>query len=331
MIHLTYYTSLLFSCLHAVYAFCLKQKLTVDEFNTNVVKFQWEYLLVWKGACKVLVVAGAGGFFGAYIMKAAAEKNIPAIGLYHSDAPEGGMNFDICNDTDVENLSHVVKENAPCDIIWLIASHNPDFVGEHPDEAYNINVTRLGYILDRLDKSCVRRFILASSDTVYGESRGAVAFCENDKTEPVNIYGEHKLCAEREVLSRGYTAARFPYMYGKSLCEKKHFFDELLCKLENGERIYMLTDYVRSALSYEQAAEKVIKLLEIPPYNGCVNICGDKAVSKYDIGLEAAALAGVSDGLVVPTNFEQLGIFKEKRAAVLLMNGSLFKNLTKNI
>lgn len=89
----------------------------------------------------------------------------------------------------------------------------------------------------------------------------------------------------------------------------------------------MFSDSLRSALDFDCAARLMIQLAEKKQSVAqVINVCGDEALSKYDIGLRIADKLGVSRSLVKPISIENAeGIFEAKRAASTLMDNSLLK------
>jgi len=69
-------------------------------------------------------------------------------------------------------------------------------------------------MLNACKKNKVKRFILASSVSVYGRARGALD--ESSPANPFNAYGESKLAAEGHVMESGmdYAILRFAPVYG---------------------------------------------------------------------------------------------------------------------
>lgn len=280
----------------------------------------------------MICVAGADGFFGTYI-----QQHIPAssgtqsvLCLNHGKEDNVyspsffNLHFDLKDKKSIYKAAEALSGFDDIRILFLASVHNPDIVKKAPEEAEYINTVCYEAFLDAIKGADIKKLIYASSDTVYGESKNGYIFSETDLTCPINIYGEQKLMAEKITQSYGYTTARYSYMYGPSLTHRKrHFYDEICQKLKNGEKIYMLTDWVRNAITYKKAAEITYKLLLSDKNVNIVNICGNTPLSKYDIGLEAARHIGADPSLVIPCTSDELDIFTEKRANEILMSNSL--------
>ncbi len=285
----------------------------------------------------MICIVGADGFFGSYMQKHILTHNEDEdiICFNHSEIPFSASKrvlnerFELWDKSSIENAARVLSSYEDIKILFLASVHNPDAVKKDPDGAQYINTVCYENFLKEISSLSIRRLIYASSDTVYGESTDGYLFTEKDSPSPINIYGRQKLMAEEITYKYSHTAARFSYMYAPSLLSrKKHFFDEVTDKLRRGEKIYMLTDWVRSALTYQSAAEITYNLLLSESEEKTVNICGNFPLSKYDIGLKAAKSVGCDNSLVVPATKKELNIFTEKRADEILMSNSLAKRIS---
>ncbi len=284
----------------------------------------------------MICIVGADGFFGSYMQKHILTNTTDEriICLNHSSIPysdsERVINerFELWDKNSIKNAAGLISGYENIKILFLASVHNPDAVKKDPDAAQYINTVCYENFLKEISSLSIKKLVYASSDTVYGESTDGYIFTEKDTPSPINIYGRQKLMAEELTYKHSHTAARFSYMYAPSLLlRKKHFFDEVLNKLRRGEKIYMLTDWVRCALTYESAAEITYNLLLSDTKEKTVNICSDYRISKYDIGIEAAKTASCDSSLVVPATKKELDIFTEKRADEILMSNSLAKKI----
>lgn len=281
-------------------------------------------------------VIGASGFLGSYVLKNILEKtedNIIAVAR--------NVETVICNDridwyscdlTDKNStdlLLEKINDYPEKKVIYLAACPNPDMVDKDPVHAWNINVTSVSYFVNAIEN--VKCFFYSSTDSVYGNSIDGYRYKEEDPLSPVNTYGKQKCAAESIVIWRGYNVVRYPYLIASSLSPaKKHFYDIIVDTLTNGNEMEMFKDWYRSALNLDTAASLLIELVEryteaIPKI---LNLCGDNAVSKYDIGLMIADKLGVDRKRIIPITTEKPdGIFETQRAQSTLMDNSKLKKV----
>lgn len=281
----------------------------------------------------MILVMGCG-FLGSCIVKNLIDsaQGGKVIAAYRNEAniPDiPGAEFIRCDVTDINDLKNLKEKcgSEPLKVVYLSAVHNIDYVYKNPLDAARTNIDALGNFLDVNNN--IERIIFASTDCVYGDIPAPFHFKETDETNPVNEYGRQKLRAEKIITEHGGTAVRLPLMIGPTPSPKKGFFDNCSEKLEIGQKIDMLDGYLRSALTFNDAAYCICRLLlkdgAIPPI---INVCGDEDLSKYEIGCRLADYLGVSKELVNYLPEEKGDVFyKEKRAKSALMDNSLIKSV----
>lgn len=281
-------------------------------------------------------IIGANGFLGSYILKSILEKtdenivaccrDISLVGDSLKDERITWKSLDIC---DFEAVNSFCKKYIDEDkkVVYLAAYHNPDLVEKNPKIAWNTNIIALSFFLNAMEN--VSAFYYPSSDSVYGNSIDGKIFNEDDDTNPVNTYGKQKALAERIVTTYGYQVVRYPFLIGTSLLtSKKHFYDYIVENLKSKDGMDMFSDSYRSTISFKQAADYLVELIEMKDKHPIVNISSDKALSKYEVGLIIANKLGLDESLVRPVKVEDSeGIFVAKRASSTIMNNKLLKSI----
>ncbi len=281
-------------------------------------------------------VAGADGFFGAYLIRALMKQGETAVALNHNAPvfPDGerlvNLPFELTDPDSVSRACERLRQYRNIRIVYLIAEHAPDKVKADPARAERINRELYAAFLEALSDCDVTKLFYSSSDTVYGESRDGKVFTEEDAPAPINAYGAQKAEAERITLAQGFSVARFPYLFAPSLTRKRHFFDEITDRLKAGEPVEMFTDYIRSSLPYPTAADYLIRLINADTDETVFNICADEPTSKYDLGRFAAETCGADPALVIPALGSESGVFTETRAKAIVMSNERLKRTLKD-
>ena len=282
------------------------------------------------------LVIGANGFLGRYCIQSILEQtdeNVTATArniqnLENTDRVHWEK-CDIALESEFDRLLSMIKEYDRVKVIFLAAYHNPDLVEANPSHAWDINVTALSRCLNKMP--FVERLFYASTDSVYGDSIDHYHFKENDPLNPVNRYGKNKAAAEAVVRYLEFHVVRFPFLIGTSLVPgKRHFYDHIVENLTNGKEVEMFENSYRSSLHFHTAASLLIQLMEMPlrEVPPILNVCGDRDLSKYDIGLLAAEKLQVSEKLIKPIKiFENDVVFKTKRAVSTVMDNTLVKKV----
>lgn len=280
------------------------------------------------------VIVGANGFLGVYMQKAIKEltnEKILALDLNISDTQDDDrtawMACDITNMDDIKKVNEIMKQEEGNKVIYLAAYHHPDLVEKNPRIAWNINITALSNFMNTVDN--IKCFFYPSTDSVYGDGDSETHFKENDALNPVNRYGRHKATAETLVNAYGYNVVRFPFLIAPSLLPyKKHFYDQIVETIKNGEKMEMFADSMRSSLDFGTVAELVVKLIEnySEDMPKILNVSGDEDLSKYDVALRIAESLNLPKELIVPISADQTeGIFEAKRAKSTLLDNTALK------
>ena len=279
-------------------------------------------------------IIGANGYLGSYIKKVILEETNENLICVDKNVPEKEtenrvrwINCDITDRASVDLVLDELSTHKNLKIVYLAAYHNPDMVEKNPELAWNINVTSLSYFINKA--SFAKEIYYPSTDSVYGESENFYHFKESDPLNPVNIYGHNKCAAEAILVHKGRNVVRFPFLISPSLAGKPHFYDRIVESLRNNEPFDMYEDSYRSSLSFENAARLLIALIEKGNREPIVNVCGDKDLSKYDVGLLVAEREGLDPKLIVPVKMSEITVegFVTKRATSTLMDNTLLKDV----
>lgn len=282
------------------------------------------------------LIVGASGFVGSYAMREILEKTDDKIlavdrdvsGQEDTDRVQWAS-CDITSHGDLLELNQRVSSEEPVKIIYLAAYHHPDLVLANPHLAWNINITALSDFLNTIEN--VKCLFYSSTEMVYKQGEMGVFFKEDTEKAPVNAYGRHKVVAEQLVLGYGYNVVRFPFMIGPCILPgKKHFYDEIVETIKNGNSIEMFEDNYKTALDFGTAVAVLVGLMEkySAEMPSVLNIAGDEVLSKYDIGLKIADKYGCSRDLIVPIKMDgDNKIFTEKRASCTLLDNSAVKKV----
>ncbi len=278
-------------------------------------------------------VIGANGFLGSYVIKAILEETDEKILATARDLSRVNLNprvewlgCDVQSEDSVDKLLGRLRTEAPVKIVYLAAYHHPDKVEQNPELAWDVNVTCLSRFLNQ--SAFAEKLFYASTDSVYGESNDRYHFKECDALNPVNFYGHNKCAAESLTVHRGRNVVRFPFLISPSIIYKPHFYDVIAESIKAGKPIEMFEDSFRSSLSFENAGKLLLRLMEREDVPQILNVCGDRALSKYDVGVMIADREGASRDLILPVSITKpQENFATKRAASTLMDNSLLKKV----
>ena len=143
-----------------------------------------------------VLVSGAAGFLGAELLRSAAP-DIELIALTRGDrpAPQAGARQVAWVQADVTRAGFQSTLPGHVDaIVHLAQSRRDRELPEHLDDVVDVNVGATARLLDYARTAGARRFVLASSATVYRAS--AEPLGEDAPLDPHSLYGASKRSAE---------------------------------------------------------------------------------------------------------------------------------------
>lgn len=281
----------------------------------------------------MILIVGCG-FLGNYLLREITEKsNEPVVATVRdlqNKSTISSAEYIYCDVTDTDSVKELANicKNEDLTVFYLASCHNVDYVFTNPEKAKLVNIDSLETFLDTVPN--IKKLFYTSTDCVYGDSKNI--FSETDNLSPINEYGRQKAYAESIVVNHGFTVLRLPFMLGPSLSGKPHFYDNICNAISKGETIEMIDGMHRSVLSYSQVAGLIFNL-SLFPYDTLpkiINICGDNALSKYDIGLAIADKMGISPDIIrsIPEK-DGAKFFKDNRASFTAMDNTLLKFILK--
>jgi dTDP-4-dehydrorhamnose reductase len=243
-----------------------------------------------------ILVTGASGFLGWNLCQV-ARSEAEVYGTYFQQPIEiPGVKILSIDLTDRDAVNRAIDRIAPDAIIHTAAASSPNFCQENPELSTQINVNAS----QRLAAICAAAkipFVFTSTDLVfYGDK---APYVETDPVDPVNLYGEQKLTAEREILAAYPTAniCRMPLMFGMAPVTATSFIQPWLRSLSLGESLKLFVDEYRTPVSAITAAKGLLLAMRSP---GIIHLGGRERVSRYEFGLLLAERFGFDLDLIQP-------------------------------
>jgi dTDP-4-dehydrorhamnose reductase len=192
-------------------------------------------------------VTGAGGLIGNALLRAPnAPQDYQVIGLTRSE-------LDLL---DFAALEHRFRADAPALIIHCAAISTAAACAKQPELARSVNVE----ITRKLTDLCApTRLILLSTDLVFDGRQGNYA--ETDAVNPLNLYAETKVEAERIVLSAPRNVViRTSLNAGISPTGDRSFAEQTRAAWQRGETLKLFTDEFRNPIGADVTAQAVWEL-----------------------------------------------------------------------
>lgn len=161
------------------------------------------YLAFSTRRMKKLLITGAQGFLGQRIAVYYANK-YEIITCGHSD-------MDI---TDAQSVSSILQNTCPDIVFHCAALSDTGYSEQHPEESEAVNLRGATHIADSC-RNIGCKLVYMSSDQVYNGNDVLGPQTEDLPLCPVNVYGRHKLEAERQItrLNPDAVGLRLTWMY----------------------------------------------------------------------------------------------------------------------
>lgn len=176
---------------------------------------------------KVLVI-GASGLVGSHCLNYFNEKKVSVLGTHLTFKTSETVFYDPLGETGFSFLDNY--NFRPDIIIHCGALTNVDYCEENILKSYDLTVQSTKIVAEYCRKNSIK-LIYISTDYIFDGVNGP--YTENEKPNPVNIYGKHKLEAEIIVQELSdYIIARITNVYGEEE-RSKNFIAHLLTLIKS--------------------------------------------------------------------------------------------------
>lgn len=261
-----------------------------------------------------ILVVGASGLVGSNCLRHFSElENVTVAGTYFSFPQPNTHKYDTLNPSDPENFD--VHGFKPDVIVHTGALTWVDYCEEHPEESYEKTVQSTKN-LAALANETGARLVYISTDYVFDGKSGP--YSEDAEINPLSVYAEHKLEAERLVLAEvpNALAIRITNVYGDE-ARNKNFIARLVDQFQEGKTLELrlpYDQYATPANAWDIA--RALALLIADNKTGVYHIAGTDWVSRVQLAQRvlkyfpdnASTIEGIStEELAPPANRPLLG------------------------
>jgi len=248
-----------------------------------------------------VLVTGANGFLGYYLIQRLLEKDFDVIATgkgpcrlpftNHARFTYTEMDF-----TDPYSVHDVFEKYRPAIVIHGGAMTKPDECELNQWQAYLVNVEgTVTVLLNAAEYESY--FIFLSTDFIFDGENGM--YKETDTPNPVNYYGRTKLEAEEAVKEYDFdwSIVRTVLVYGKPVRSRSNILTIVKEKLEKGEAYSVLDDQVRTPTYVEDLAAGILQMVE-KRAGGVYHLSGKDIMTPYLMACRAADHLGLDKGLI---------------------------------
>lgn len=244
---------------------------------------------------KILII-GASGLVGSHLFREGELRGHTIIGTYYKHAAEKLHFLDVTNQ---QSVKEKIKEFNPDMVIYPAAKPHVDYCEENPEETRAINVEAVKNVLPEIAERKIP-FVYFSSDYVFDGEAGP--YSEEDKINPISVYGKQKAECERMVQEacQKYIIVRTTGVYGWE-SEQKNFVASLIRRVGAGEHLSVPVDQFGSPTYARDLAKALFDLIKNKA-TGIYNISGPEVMNRYEFALVIASVFGLNQTFIKPVN-----------------------------
>lgn len=248
-----------------------------------------------------ILIYGITGMLGTRIQELLAKK-FKIIGPPHS-------HLDLLNRRQVrENI----KDVGPSQIIYTAGLTKVDHAQTHPKDAYLLNAEAVEYICQAAKPLGIPVHYI-STDAVFDGTLKKRPYRENDKTNPVSVYGKSKLEGEKKVLvsSPKNSVIRTIMIYTAFFPHKKDFARLAYETLKRGEKFEGIADQVINPTFVDDIVFAIEKILRVRA-NGIFHVAATSYTTNLGFTEKIAKTFKFDKNLIQKVSFDEF--FQDKPA-----------------
>ncbi len=267
-----------------------------------------------------LLIIGASGVLGSALYHEALKKKWNVLGTYCSCEYEGLSHLDVRDGEEAKNIYDFFK---PETVVLAGGITNVDLCEKDPLLAEDVNIKGTLNVIKNSHRYG-SRLIYVSTDYVFDGKNGP--YSEEDKTNPVNVYGRTKLEAENAVLSFSKRCAvvRTSQLFGYDP-RGVNFMMKILNNMKRGEKINAAEDFY-STPTYSVSLARIISCLIEKKSSGIFNGTGVDFIDRLSYVDKVAGIFGFDRSLINKVTLSDL-----KLKAIRPSRGGLIARKIKEI
>lgn len=245
------------------------------------------------------LIIGASGCLGG-ILYQDFKKLGPVVGTYCGHAWGDLVHLDV---TDATEVRRVLTESRPNVVLHCGALTHVDGCEEKPDVSQRINVEGTRNVVEAIRNTGVK-YVFFSSDYVFDGKAGP--YREEDATNPIQVYGRHKLDAERIIKNRltKYLILRVHGVFGWER-QGKNFVQRLIENLRAGKNATIPNDQFGSP-TYAPNLSEALQELVRKDMRGIYHLTGTTVLDRYAFSCLIAKVFELDEKLIIPKTTAEL-------------------------
>ncbi|MCK5816932.1 MAG: SDR family oxidoreductase [Candidatus Marinimicrobia bacterium] len=269
-----------------------------------------------------IFIIGASGLVGSNCLQCMCENpDFDVIGSHYMFATNDTEYFDVFN---ISKTTFDLKAFDPDVIIHTGAMTHVDYCETHEEESYKHTVKSTEAAIE-LANSFNAKFVYISTDYIYDGENGP--YDEEAKTNPLSVYGRHKLLAEKIVKERceDHLILRITNVYGKEI-RGKNFVAFLIKTAQSGEakQLRLPLDQYATPINAADIGKIVCRLI-LDSKQGVYHLASDEYINRVELAEKVLAHFPVNNIKIEALTTAELG-----QAAPRPLKGGLLTDKIKN-
>jgi dTDP-4-dehydrorhamnose reductase len=226
------------------------------------------------------LVIGASGLVGGALKQLAQARGLRLAGTYSSYPVDGLLPLDV---SDANAVRRTILEIQPKTVYLTAALTNVDLCERDPGLSERVNVHAMRAVTDAA-RAIGAKLVTFSSDYVFDGAAGP--YTEDAAPNPLNVYGKHKLEAERIALEGDALVLRTCGVYGAE-AQGKNFVVRLIQGNRAGQTWRIPVDqYANPTLARDLARAA----LDGAHLSGVYHAAGATFLNRHAFALEIARI-----------------------------------------
>jgi dTDP-4-dehydrorhamnose reductase len=249
---------------------------------------------------KNILILGSSGLLGDYACRFFARRNLQVFAMSRTTSHlhhDQVHNIQVSG-YNVDEISKFITKNKINVVLNCVGLTNVEECQSKPKLAFELNSQFPGKIAEVCAQTGTN--LVHISTDHFGKCKSQLLSEEERDLTLLNKYAESKRDGELQVLKSCPTALVVrTNFFGNSLSEKLSFSDTIISTLKKGNKISLFTDVFYTPIDMATMLCLTSKLIKIK--RGIINICSDKAITKYEFGVLVAEQCGLDTNLIIPT------------------------------
>ncbi|HDY87024.1 MAG TPA: dTDP-4-dehydrorhamnose reductase [bacterium] len=212
---------------------------------------------------------------------------------------------------DYEKTRMAVTCADPDVVVHLAAFTDVDECENVPDMAFKFNCDGAANIA----KSCAEcgaKLVFISTDHVFDGISGP--YTEDDRPNPVNVYGRSKLEGEQAAAEHAdkLLIVRIAVVFGKRIEGTRHnFVSWLIEQFQSGNTVNAWNDQYTTPAYLEELTRVLWKLID-KNSTGIIHYGTSDMLSRYEMAINVCKTMGFSEGLVMSVSFSDVNLIAKR-------------------